>query len=285
MLPLLIPLLAAAQVPPRDAVALTGEDQVREICAALRDEPAREPALGVEPSKARAQVLSRVYRLRVPATGFGFGRYREEHQELELNGDRPLRAIEDALSLDLQGIDDVAFRASPEEMKRWAADQGDGKIALTVFFRPSGERCAGNAAARIFRMEGRPLWWQIEGEGGVLAAADEDGLPVDHGVRARTVTVEKLALDPEPPGPGEGDKTRLSSAQVALDRCAQGARRRGSMVVSFSVLGGRVRDPQVIMDGARDEQTASCVAHALSGAPIAGAAGLSGRGTAAVAVQ
>ena len=104
MLPLLIPLLAAAQVPPRDAVALTGEDQVREICAALRDEPAREPALGVEPSKARAQVLSRVYRLRVPATGFGFGRYREEHQELELNGDRPLRAIEDALSLDLQGI-------------------------------------------------------------------------------------------------------------------------------------------------------------------------------------
>ena len=57
------------------------------------------------------------------------------------------------------------------------------------------------------------------------------------------------------------------------------------MVVSFSVQGGRVRDPQVIMDAARDEQTASCVSHALSGAPIAGAGGVSGRGTASVAIQ
>ena len=279
---LLIALIAGAQAPPRDAVALTSEDQVREICAALSSQ-AGEPAAGVNPTRPRAQELARTYRLQVPAKGFALGRYRADEQELELDGDRALRVFDGALTLDLAGINEVAFRASPEQMKLWAAAKGDGKLSLTVFFRPSGHRCAGNAAARIFRMEGSPVWWEIGSDLGLLAAADEEGLPVDRG-RGRTVAVQKVVLDTEQPRPDHG-KDRLASAQAALDRCGQAARRRGTMVVSFSVQGGRVRDPQVVADAARDEPTANCVARALSGASISGADAEAVRGTASLSLQ
>jgi hypothetical protein len=282
LLPLLA-LVAAAQVPPRDAAALTGEDQVRDLCAALK-EPAGEPAPVVSPAKSRAQTLSRTYQLRVPANGFGLGRYREAEQELELDGDRALRALDGALTLDLAGVDDVSFRAAPAQVKQWAAAKKEGKLSLTVYFRPSGERCAGNAAAKIFRMEGFPLWWQLEVDAAPVASADEEGLPVDKPGTGRSVRVDKVLLDTEMPRPDAG-KDRFGAAQGALDRCAQAAKRRGSLVVSFTVQDGHVKNPQVIMDAARDEDAARCVAQALVGAAIPGADPSATRGTATLAIQ
>jgi len=275
----LIALVAAAQVPPRDATALTTDVQVRDICAALKG-PGGEPSPGL----ARAQALSRTWQVRVPANGFGLGRYREAEQELELDGGRALRALDGALTLDLAGVDEVAFRASAAEAKQWAAAKQGGKLALTVYFRPSGERCAGHAAARIFRMEGSPLWWQLELDGGPAAAADEEGLPVDKPGTARGFRVDKVVLDSDLPRPDAG-KDRLTAVQGALDRCAQSARRRGSLVVSFAVQDGHVRNPQVIMDAARDEDTARCVSQALSGAALADASASASRGTASLAIQ
>ena len=283
MLLALIALVAAAQVPPRDAAALTAEDLVRDICAALKA-PAGEPAPGISPAKSRAQTLSRTYQLRVPPNGFGLGRYRETEQELELDGDRALRALDGALTLDLAGVDDVAFRAAPAQVKQWTAAKKEGKLSLTVYFRPSGERCAGNAAAKIFRMEGVPLWWQLDLDAAPVAAADEEGLPVDKPGSGRSFRVDKVLLDTEMP-PTDAGKDRLVAAQGALDRCAQAARRRGSLVVSFTVQDGHVKNPQVIMDAARDEDTARCVAHALSGASISGADPSATRGTASLAIQ
>jgi len=283
MVLLLIALVAAAQVPPRDAAALTAEDQVRDICAALKEQGG-EPGPGVSQPRSRAQALSRTYQVQVPPNGFGLGRYREAEQELELDGDRALRALDGALTLDLAGVDDVAFRASATQVKQWTAAKKEGKLTLTVYFHPSGERCAGNAAARIFRMEGYPLWWQLEADAAPVAAADEEGLPVDKPGTARTFRVDKVLLDTEMPRPDAG-KDRLAAVQGALDRCAQAARRRGSLVVSFGVQDGHVRNPQVIMDAARDEDTARCVSHALSGAAIAGADPAASRGTASLAIQ
>jgi hypothetical protein len=279
----LIALLAAAQAPPRDAAPLSADDQVRDICAALKP-PGGEPAPGVSPARPRAQALSRTWQLRVPANGFGLGPYREAEQELELDGGRALRAMDGALTLDLAGLDEVAFRASPAEVKQWTAAKKDGKLTLSVVFRPSGERCAGNAAARIFRMEGTPLWWQLEVDSAPVAAADEEGLPVEKPGTARSFRVDKVVLDTELPRPDAG-RDRLSAAQGALDRCAQAARRRGSMVVSFGVQDGHVHNPQVIMDAARDEDAARCVSQALSGAAISGADPNASRGTASLAVQ
>ncbi|MFL5310990.1 MAG: hypothetical protein ACJ79H_11115 [Myxococcales bacterium] len=283
MLLALIALVAAAQVPPRDAAALTAEDEVAAICAALKD-PGGEPAPGVAPARSRGQLLARAYHVWVPANGFGLGRYREAEQELELDGGRALRALDGALTLDLSGIDDVAFRATPEQARQWAAAKKQGKLSLTVYFRPSGERCAGNAAARIFRMQGLPLWWELEVDSAPVATADEEGLPVDKPGSARGFRVDKVVLDTEMPRPDAG-KDRLSGAQRALDRCAQAARRRGSLVVSFTVQDGQVHDPQVIMDAARDEDTARCVARAMSGAAISGADPSATRGTASLSVQ
>src|SRR5438067_11439037 len=101
----LIALVAAAQVPPREATALTAEDQVRDICAALKDSGG-EPAPGVAPARSRAQTLARTWQLRVPPNGFGLGRYRDDEQELALDGGRALRAPDGALTLDLAGIHD-----------------------------------------------------------------------------------------------------------------------------------------------------------------------------------
>ncbi|HYZ89554.1 MAG TPA: hypothetical protein VE620_09685 [Myxococcales bacterium] len=280
---LFIALLAAAQVPPRDAVALTADGQVRDICSTLRGQNT-EPAPGVTLTPSRAQALSRIYQLRVPSKGFAFGRYHEEEQELELDSSRPLRALDGALTLDLANADDVAFRATPAQMKEWAAAKRDNKLSLNLYFRPSGDDCAGNAAAKIFRMEGTPVWFEVENSSGVVAAADEEGLPVERPGSARTFRVSKVLLDSDAPRADLG-KDRLSVAQPALDRCAEAARRRGSLVVSFSVQEGRVRNPQVIMDAARDEDTARCVTQALSGATIASVNPAATRGTASLAVQ
>jgi len=281
LLPLLA-LVAAVQAPPRDAAPLTADDQVRDICAALK--PAGEPAPGVSPARTRAQALARTWQLQVPANGFGLGRYREAEQELELDGGRALRALDGALTLDLVGLDDVAFRASPAELKQWTAAKKDGKLTLTVVFHPAGERCSGNVSARIFRMEGIPLWWQLELDSGPVASADEDGLPVDKAGSSRAFRVDKVVLDTELNAPEVG-KGRLSAAQSALDRCAKAAKRRGSMVVSFGVQDGHVHNPQVIMDAVRDEDTARCVSQALSGAALSGADPSSSRGTASLTVQ
>jgi hypothetical protein len=280
---LLIALLAAGQVPPRDAVAIDAEAQVRDICAALHEQNG-EPAPGVTTTPSAAGALSRIYQLRVPSKAFSFGRYHEEEQELELDASRPLRALEGALTVDLANADDVAFRATPAQMKEWMAAKRDGKVSLTVYFRPSGDGCAGNPAAHVFRIEGTPLWFQVESTAGVVAAADEEGLPVDGPEPLRTFRVSKVLLDSDTPSKDVG-KDRLSFAQSALDRCAQAARRRGSLVVSFSVQQGHVRNPQVIMDAARDEETARCVTQALSGAAIASVDPAATRGTASLAVQ
>src|SRR6267154_1483741 len=103
-----------SQPPPRDAAPLAADDQVRDICAALKP-PGGEPAPGISPARARAQALSQAWQVQVPSNGFGLGRYREPEQELELDGGRPLRALDGALTLDLVGQGDVAFRASPAE--------------------------------------------------------------------------------------------------------------------------------------------------------------------------
>jgi hypothetical protein len=290
MIPLLLTLLSAsAHV---EAVPLTSESQVRELCAALRDPggaPELDPAEAAVRQKRevqlRAEALGRAYRVEVSAKGFVFGRYRPEQQEIELDGDRPLRAVDGSLTLDLEGIDEVAFHATPRQVKEWAARKASGELTLVVVFRASGPRCAGNAAAGIFRLQGRPLSWELAADEGTLAKADEEGVPVEVGpARVHTLRIERVALDLEEPGPDDA-RDRLTAAQPALDRCARGAHRTGAMVVAFAVQGGRLRDVQVVMDALRDEAVASCVAQALSGAQLRGMSAGSGRGTASIALQ
>jgi hypothetical protein len=294
MIPLLFTLLAASVAAPGgpDTVPLTSEEQVRELCAALRTpmrrselDPVDTAAQRDRAERLRGDVVSRAYRLSVPAKGFVFGRYRTEQQEIELDGDRPLRALDGALSLDLVGIDDVAFQASPGQVRDWKARKAAGGLSLVVQFRPSGEPCAGKAVAGIFRLSGEPLSWQIESDTGPVAAADEDGTPVEVGPpRIHTMRIERVALDLEQPAFDDA-RERLVAAQPALDRCARGVRRTGAMVVAFAVQGGRLRDVQVVMDALRDETVASCVQQALSGAQLRGIDAASGRGTASIALQ
>jgi len=294
MIPLLLTLLAAPYVAAArtDAVPLTSEDQVRELCAALRTplgpselDPVQTAAQRQRVDRLRSEAVSRTYRLSVPAKGFTFGRYRPEQQEIELEGSRPLRALDGALSLDLAGINDVAFQASPREVRDWKARKAAGDLSLVVQFRPSGDPCAGKAVAGIFRLSGEPLSWQIETEAGPVAAADEEGAPLEVGPpRIHTMRIERVALDVEQPV-FEDARERLVAAQPALDRCAHGVRRTGAMVVAFAVQGGRLRDVQVVMDALRDESVATCVAQALSGAQLRGIDAASGRGTASIALQ
>lgn len=286
----------SAREPTEPPVALAEEAQVRDLCNALgrrASEPDPEdPALAAAARKEREglaeQAAARAYRVEIPSRGFTLGRYRPAQRELELDGSFPVRAVDDRLALDLEGLDDVAFSATPAQVAMLLKEKKANELRLGVVFRISGEPCAGNPIARSWRLSGAPLSWQLLDAGGVVAAADEEGLPIvpkgapNQAVPARRLSlkVEKLSVDE-----AEEDRGRLSGVQGPLDKCAAGAQRGGSLVVIFGVQGGRVRDPQVIVDGVRDEETSQCVSAALDGAQLAGAGGRAGRGTATLALE
>ncbi len=285
-MPLLALLLLAAAPAAPDVVQLTEKAQLKDLCDALRAQPSEsdlDPAQVAAARKAaqarRDEALSRWYRVEVPAKGFAFGRYRAQDQQLELDGDRPLRALDDMLSLDLDGIDDVAFDASPGQVSAWSAQKKEKALRLVVVFKPTGERCAGSAAAESWRIAGNARSWELAGPEGTVAAANEEGEPV--GAGPRKARVEKVTLESDAAPQQDEGRDRLTSSQSALDRCAAAAQRTGKLLVTFSIQGGRLRDPQVIMDSVRDEKVSGCVARALSGAEVSGA----GRGTASIAVQ
>jgi len=284
-MPLLAILLVAAAAG-QDVVQLTSKTQLKELCEALRAQPSEtdlDPAQIAEARKAaqarREEAAGRWYRVEVPSKGFAFGRYRAQDQQLELDGDRPLRAIDDTLSLDLDGIDDVSFAAGSEQVTAWTQEKKAKALKLVLVWKPSGARCAGSAAAEAWRIAGHARSWELLGAQGTLASANEEGDPV--GAGPRQMRVEKVTLDSDDaPLENEG-RSRLASSQAALDRCAAGAVRTGRLVMSFSVHDGRVREPQVIMDSLRDEKIAGCVARAISGTELAG----TGHGTASLTVQ
>src|SRR3954465_10865280 len=129
MSPLLAILVLAAAADP-EVIQLTQKAQVKELCEALRAEPSErdlDPAQVAQARKAaqarREEAAARWYRVEVPSKGFAFGRYRAQDQQLELDGDRPLRAVDDMLSLDLDGVDDVAFNARPEQVAAWSKEK------------------------------------------------------------------------------------------------------------------------------------------------------------------
>ncbi|MGZ6143960.1 MAG: hypothetical protein ACXWLM_11520 [Myxococcales bacterium] len=278
---LLIALLIAA-----DVVPLTQESQVKELCEALRAQPSEtdlDPAQQAEAYKVaqarRTEAAARWYRLEVPAKGFAFGQYRAQDKQLELDGDRPLRALDNMLSLDLDLVDDVAFNATPAQVSAWSKEKKAGKLKLVVVWKPSGDRCAGSAAAESWRIAGHARAWELAGAQGVVAAANEEGDPI--GGRPTAVRIEKVTVESDAAPSADEGRGRLSQVQPALEKCAASAQRSGSLLLSFSVQGGRVRDPQVIMDSLRDEKVAGCVARAVSGAEVGG----NGHGTAAISLE
>jgi hypothetical protein len=284
---LLLAILLLAAAPGQDVVQLTSSSQLKELCEALRAQPSDpnlDPAQLAAARKAalarRDEAAERWYRVDVPSRGFTFGHYRAQEQQIELDGDRPLRALDDMLVLDLDGIDEVAFNARPDQVTAWNKEKAAKALKLVVVFKPSGERCAGSAAAESWRIGGKARSWELVGAGGPVAAANEEGEPIGGGAQ-RQVRIEKVALDSDE-APQENDgRSRLAGSQRALDRCVASAQRAGKLVVSFSVQNGRVRDAQVIMDSTRDEGVSRCVAKAISGTEMYGA----GHGTASITVQ
>ena len=151
-MPLLAILLLAA-APGQDVVQLTQKSQLKELCEALRAQPSEsnlDPAQLAAARKAakarRDEAAEHWYRVEVPSKGFAFGLYRAQDQQIELDGDRPLRAIDDMLVLDLEGIDDVSFNARAEQVATWNQQKKAKALKLVVVFKPAGDRCAGSAA-------------------------------------------------------------------------------------------------------------------------------------------
>src|SRR5207253_1765823 len=138
------------------------------------------------------------------------------------------------------------FNARPEQVSAWSKEKKAGTLRLVVVFRPVGERCAGSAAAESWRIAGKVRSWELAGASGVVASANEDGEPVGGG--PRSMKIEKVAVESDSEPPPDDGRGRLSAVQGALERCAAGAQRSGTLLLSFSVQSGRVKDAQVIMD-------------------------------------
>jgi hypothetical protein len=280
---LLIALLLAVASEP---VLLTQKAQVKELCNALRAQPAAgdlDPAQEVSARKEalahREEAASRWYELEVPAKGFSLGRYREQEHQLELDGDRPLRSVDGMLSVDVDGIDEVSFDATPEQVAAWSSEKKAGTLHLVVVFQPSGDRCAGSAAAESWRIGGKARSWRLQNESGVLATADAEGEPVSGG--PRKLHVEKVSLESELNVPEDEGRSRLLPVRAQLDKCAASAKHGGSLVLGFDSRAGHLQDPQVIIDSLHDEKVAACIAKAVQGASMSG----SGRGTASISLE
>jgi len=71
-----------------------------------------------------------------------------------------------------------------------------------------------------------------------------------------------VAIDSDEAPPQNDGRARLALPRPRWTRCASGAQRAGKLLVTFAIQGGRVRDPQVIMDSVRDEKVSGCVARA-----------------------
>ena len=280
---LLIALLLAAAPEP---APLTQKAQVKELCEALRAQPAAgdlDPAQAVSARKQalakREEAAQRLYELEVPSKGFTFGRYRATDHLIELDGTRPLRAVDGMLSVDLDGVDEVAFEATPEQVTAWTAEKNAGTLRLLVVFQPAGDRCAGSAAAESWRLSGKARSWRLQGESVVVAASDSDGEPVAGG--PRKLKIEKVSLETELNLPDDEGRSRLNPARVQLDKCAAGAQHAGSLVLGFDIRGGHLADPHVMIDSLHDERTAACVAKAVQGVAMNG----SGHGTASIDLE
>ena len=281
---LLIALLLAAAP---ELVTLSQKSQVKELCEALRAQPAAGDLDPAQESVARKQALARHdevadrwYEVDVPSKGFVFGRYREGDRRLELDGDRPLRAVDGMLSIDVDGIDEVSFEANAEQVSAWSAAKKAGALHLTVVFKPSGDRCAGSAAAEAWRISGKARSWKLFDENGLLASADADGEPLAPG--PRKLRIEKVTMESELNAPEDDGRGRLSAVKPQLERCVTGAQRSGNLVLGFDVRAGKAQDPQVMLDSIRDEKIAACVARAVQGAPVGGA---NGHGTASLSLE
>lgn len=256
-------LLAAAAAQPAPIETF---EQARDVCASLAQ-------------KADSQA-GQLLRVEVPSKGFVFGRHRASDGEIELDGDRPLRAAKGTLLLDIDAIDEVAFKATDDQVAEWRQLKDQGALFLRIDFRPA-QRCAGSKFARQFRLAGRADSWRLVGpQGRSLAAADDEGKPLARPDGGHAAKVTSVAFDGEPPQEDEG-RGKLADSQRALDDCARGARGPGRVVVSFSAKGGAVRDVQVVLDGVRDATVTACIARALSSATVDGA----GRATASIAVE
>src|SRR5450432_3979225 len=212
-------LLAVASEP----IVLTQKAQLKELCNALRAQPASgdlDPAQEVSARKDalvhRDEAAGRWYELEVPSKGFSFGRYREQEHLLELDGDRPLRSVDGMLSVDVDGIDEVSFDATPEQVTAWNSEKKAGTLHLVVVFQPAGDRCAGSAAAESWRIGGKARSWLLRGESVVVAAADSDGEPVAGG--PRKLKVEKVSLEGELNAPEDEGRSRLNPVRAQLDK-------------------------------------------------------------------
>jgi len=275
-------LLAVASEP----IVLTQKAQLKELCNALRAQPASgdlDPAQEVSARKDalvhRDEAAGRWYELEVPSKGFSFGRYREQEHLLELDGDRPLRSVDGMLSVDIDGVDDVTFEATPEQVTAWNSEKKAGTLHLVVVFQPSGDRCAGSSAAESWRIGGKARSWKLQNESSVLATADSEGEPVSSG--PRKLRVEKVSFESELNVPEDEGRSRLAPVRLQLDKCAANAQHGGNLVLGFDARAGRLQDPQVIIDSLHDEKVAACIAKAVQGATMSG----SGRGTASISLE
>src|SRR3989442_7959473 len=104
-MPLLSILLFAA-APGQDVVQLTSKAQLKELCEVLRAHPSEtdlDPAQIAEARKEaqarREEEAGRLYLVEVPSEGVAFGRYPTQDQQLDLDRDRPLPAIDHTVSL------------------------------------------------------------------------------------------------------------------------------------------------------------------------------------------
>ena len=149
-------LLFARPAAAGDAVPLTSEARVAEICKALQPTE-RQVFAGNATAKALAKTAydkehdalkKTVFLLELPWGGFTVAEYNDAEKEVTLSTERPFRAFNGALALFDAGREDIELEAVESEIETLKAGLAKGNLTLALLFKPAEEEGAPCVASK-----------------------------------------------------------------------------------------------------------------------------------------
>lgn len=288
---------ARAQTPSDGAAAveLTTVAAVRDLCLATRraervllaGEGKEREDSAREWRQRRQQLLSRLYRMNIPARGFSLESSREAEEELPLNLERGWRAHHGAVTLELPRNLSLSFIVPPDEAVRAREHVESSEAVLDVYFE-LGETdrrvCSGSSAAGVYRLHAIPAAVELRSSKGELLARLETPRADAHreilggysGVPSATIGAVTVAGSVDP----EQVRQRLAPLAAPMRRCyvkrlVQRPGASGTIIVGVEVgRNGRVSGVDFIADATSDEGLRRCVAENLQNARFSGMSGL-----------
>lgn len=291
----ILALLFSAPALADEAVPLSSEAKLAELCAALQPVE-RQAFTGSATAKSQAKAAFEKQQDQLKKTtfvidllwgGFTIGEWNEEDKTVSLATEKPFRAFNGALALFDPGREDIELEAVASEVGALKAGMAKGTLSLALMFRPAeeeGSPCV-VSKAKSYAFSVDLLGAELRANGKPVARStgeDMQTMPSAHGkptVEVRTASQDCAECRPEVV---DGVGKTLPELSKCYDAAlARKATLDGSYVFSVSAgKAGELKVGTVVADSVDDAGLLKCASEAIG----KGAAAVKG-GVAQVVVE